>query len=162
MDEEWVNVSSEELTGKAWTPAPSTSMPSTTRPTNNNIAIQFAQCSSLKVLHKEKFIWEMWLDNYLEELPSTREKRESWKQKNIHQYRWVTLIIRQWIQGQRNSEVHLVLKYIGRNIRVDSGSCRRRPTSSMIHDITKMLMLRWREDWNNPSCNSMQIKSKNP
>ena len=74
-DEEWVNVSVVKLAGKAWTSTPSALVPTTTRPTNNNIAIQFAQCSSLKVLHKEKFIWEMWLDNYLEELPSTREKR---------------------------------------------------------------------------------------
>ena len=37
-DEEWVNVSADELAGKAWTPTPSTSMPPTKRPTNNSSA----------------------------------------------------------------------------------------------------------------------------
>ena len=70
--------------------------------------------------------------NYLEDLPSTREKREWWKQQNTHQPRWVTLIIRLGIQGRRNSEVHLMLEYIGRNIRVNSGSRKRRPTSLIV------------------------------
>ena len=56
MNEEWVNVSSDKLTGKAWTSTPSTLMPPTTSPTNDNIAIRFTQCSSLQVLHKEKSI----------------------------------------------------------------------------------------------------------
>ena len=55
-DEEWINVSADELAGRARTPTLSPSIPPTTSPTNNNIAIRFAQCSSLQVLQKEKSI----------------------------------------------------------------------------------------------------------
>ena len=55
-EEEWINVSADELAGRAWKPTPSPSIPPTMSPTNNNIAIRFTQCSSLQVLHKEKSI----------------------------------------------------------------------------------------------------------
>ena len=44
-DEEWINVSADELTGRAWTPTLSSLIPPTTSRTNNNIAIRFTQCS---------------------------------------------------------------------------------------------------------------------
>ena len=55
-DEEWINVSADELAGRAWTPTPSPSLQPTMSPTNDSIAIRFTQCSSLQVLHKEKSI----------------------------------------------------------------------------------------------------------
>ena len=55
-EEEWINVSADELAGSSWKPTPSPSIPPTMSPTKNNIAIRFTQCSLLQVLHKEKSI----------------------------------------------------------------------------------------------------------
>ena len=100
--------------------------PTTTLPFDSHNAARSKCCI------RRSHIRIMWHADYLEESPSTREKRKWWKQQNTHQHRWVSLIIRQWIQGQRNSEIHHKLEYIGQNIRANSGTQRRRPTSSII------------------------------